>query len=98
MKAMAALLIGLVSHACVYPDELGTTEQSEIIWCNWNKRQCIRECRHLYPDPMRDIGARNRCIRSCDSNDDPNKGLNACMGDCQRRFPERPITAVEPSP
>ena len=67
-------------------------------WCTWNKRQCLKECRHQYPDPMRDIGARNRCITACDDARDPDHGLHECRADCQRRFPGRPITALEPAP
>jgi hypothetical protein len=63
-------------------------------WCNWNRRQCEKECRHLFPDPH--FNERNRCIRSCKTNEDPNKGLDACTGDCNSRFPERPIITVAP--
>jgi hypothetical protein len=65
-------------------------------WCSWNMRQCIKECWHRYPDPVRDFWTRTVCITECEckESDDPNHGLEACRGDCQRRFPERPRTAV----
>jgi hypothetical protein len=65
-------------------------------WCDWNMRQCLKECRSRYPDPFRDIGARNRCITACKEADDPDRGYNACYADCNSRFPERPITTVAP--
>jgi hypothetical protein len=63
-------------------------------WCDWNKRQCIKECRSQFPDPY--WYKRNKCIRDrCDNHEDPNIGHKECRLDCQRRFPERPAVAPE---
>ena len=59
-------------------------------WCAWNMRQCEKECWHRYPDVVRDFWSRTVCLDACKTSKDPNHGLEACRGDCQKRFPERP--------
>jgi hypothetical protein len=65
-------------------------------WCDWSYRQCEKWCRKEYPDPH--WNKRNRCFKDrCENDPDPNIGSKKCAADCNSRFPERPITALEPA-
>ena len=63
-------------------------------WCDWSKRQCFKECKHRYPNPVRDFYKRIQCKRECDTGPDPEKGYDACQTDCRTKFPERPSVAA----
>lgn len=68
-------------------------------WCGWSRRQCDKWCWKEYPEPFRDWYKRNRCFRDrCEEHQNPNIGRKACEADCNRRFPERPLTATETTP
>jgi len=60
-------------------------------WCQWNRRQCDKECWHKFPAPIGDWYKRARCIREiCEDHDDPNIGRKACQADCVDRWRDRP--------
>ena len=62
-------------------------------WCQWNRRQCGKECRHKYPYPRWD--EYNQCIKErCENHEDPKIGRRSCEADCRSKFPDRPITAT----
>jgi hypothetical protein len=58
-------------------------------WCDWSKRQCIKECKRMHPYP--DWDGQNQCLKNrCENHSDPSIGYKSCRSDCSKRFPERP--------
>jgi hypothetical protein len=60
-------------------------------WCQWNRRQCEKECWHKFPAPFGDWHKRSMCIQDiCEDHDNPNIGRKACQADCTDRWRDRP--------
>jgi hypothetical protein len=60
-------------------------------WCQWNRRQCEKECWHKFPAPFGDWHKRSMCIQDiCEDHINPNIGRKACQADCNDRWRDRP--------
>jgi hypothetical protein len=57
-------------------------------WCEWEQRQCRKECDHRIPRTR--WYERIKCYNDCKT------AADICRSDCQKKFSERPITAVSP--